>query len=463
MVLGDKGVSRRGFLRGAAAIAAGAATLPALHGLGMLSQNGRAYAAPGSGSYGPLAPVADLRDGVSRISLPDGFQYRSFGVSGELMTDGNLTPLAHDGMSAFALPNGNVRLIRNHEDRNGPGLGSISGAGGYDELAGGGCVSLEVDPADRMLISDFVSINGTIVNCAGGSTPWGSWLTCEETTAGTHSAPAWDKPHGYVFEVPALAGGPVVGIPLTMMGRFAHEAVAVDPSTGIVYETEDNGSTSGFYRYLPDVPGQLGTGKLQMLAVKGKPNYNTETGQKVGKPLAVTWVEIDDPDPAVISSQAVFNQGWDGGGAQFNRLEGCWYADGRIYFASTEGGDAEVGQIWEYEPHGASGGQLKLIFESPSLDVLYMPDNITVTPRGGLVLCEDSDGDHDFLRGLTPKGEIFDFAQNLQTGHEWAGACFSPDGDTLFVNRQGTTRFPLLAGNEGMTFAVWGPWEDGAL
>jgi hypothetical protein len=454
--------NRRQFLRGALAAAGSAAAVPALDRLGLLTTRGRVFAAADSGGYGPIAPAPDLRDGVNRISLPAGFQYRSFGVAGDIMSDGNPTPLAHDGMTALLLPNGNTRLIRNHEDRNVPGQGSVFGdpTKKYDPLAGGGCVSLEVNPATRTLVRDFVSINGTIVNCAGGVTPWGSWLTCEETTAGV---PTWGANHGYVFEVPGLAGGPVDAIPLKAMGRFAHEAVAVDPATGIVYETEDSGSTSGFYRFIPDVSGQLGSGQLQMLAVKGKPNYDLQTGQQVGKPLPVEWVDIDDPDPAGATSESVFNQGWAKGAATLNRLEGCFFFDGAIYFNSTEGGDAEMGQVWEYRPLGKSGGQLRLVFESPGIEVLNMPDNICVSPRGGILLCEDGDDIHDYLRGISADGAIVDFSQNLQTGSEWAGACFDPGGQTLYVNRQGTTSFPLVPGQEGMTFAIWGPWGNGAL
>lgn len=462
MTLTKHGTSRRRFLRGTAIAAVGVVGLPALQGLSLLPGSGRAEAANGNGGYGPLSPKPDLRDSVERIALPDGFLYRSFGVAGAPMSDGNPTPLAHDGMAAFPLANGNIRLIRNHEDRNGPGAGSVLGdpAKKYDPLGGGGTTSLEVHPVTRMLINDFVSINGTIVNCAGGLTPWESWLTCEESVAGP--AQGWGKPHGYVFDVPVLAGGPVSAIPLSALGRFVHEAVAIDPATGIVYETEDSGTTSGFYRFVPDVPGHLGSGKLQMLAVKGKPNYNTTQGQRVNKPLPVEWFDINDPDPPVVTSETIFNQGYAAGGANFARLEGVWYGNGAIYFNSTSGGDAGLGQVWEYRPLGKSGGQLMLIFESPSAAIMESPDNICVSPRGGLVLCEDGDGDQ-YVWGLTPSGTIFDFALNLQGTREWAGACFSPDGQTLFVNRQGGTSFPLAAGDEGITFAIWGPWQDGAL
>ena len=194
-----------------------------------------------------------------------------------------------------------------------------------------------------------------------------------------------------------------------------------------------------------------------MLAIKGLPNYDTRTGQTPFETLPVIWVDIDNPDPvnAETDPLAVFNQGLAGGGAIFKRLEGAWYGDGSIFFNSTNGGNAGLGQVWRYRPRGHSGGQLTLIFESPSGAVLDSPDNICVTPGGGLILCEDGSG-QEFLHGLTQQGEIFKFALNMVpgfTGSEFAGATFSPDGETLFANIQ----------TPGITFAIWGPWEDGAL
>jgi hypothetical protein len=269
------------------------------------------------------------------------------------------------------------------------------------------------------------------------------------------------------------------------MGRFSHEATAVDPSTWTVYETEDNGNNSGFYRFLAHMPGVLANGGvLQMLAIVGAPSYNTITNQTLGAPLPVTWVDIPNPDPAGTSSTAVFSQGRDRGGARFGRLEGCWWGNGAVYFVSTSGGNAGAGQVWEFRPEGNSG-TLTLIFESPSSLVLDGPDNLTVTPQNALLLCEDGGGDQ-YLRGVTLRGEIFDFARNLQTTHEWAGATFAEadprwndlnsrgnhgplgsrwDRVTLFVNRQGATggANPPAPGLEGLTFAIWGPWGDGAL
>ncbi|HLF76587.1 MAG TPA: alkaline phosphatase PhoX [Dehalococcoidia bacterium] len=447
-------ISRRSFLRGSAAALG---TLAVSCG-GLANRNAVTRRAIG---YGSLKPVADLRDGRFRLALPDGFSYRTVSVSGERMSDDNLTPLAPDGMAAFALPNGNIRIIRNHEDRNQPGAGSCGGsiARRYDPKAGGGATSLEVNPVSRELVRDFLSLNGTTVNCSGGPTPWGSWLSCEETLVGP---PLWDKEHGYVFEVPVLASTTVQAVPLKALGRFLHEAVAIDPATGTAYETEDNGPSSGFYRFLPQIAGDLRTGRLQMLKVRGHAKYDTASGQKVGMPLAADWVDIALPDPAS-RGKTVFEQGYEQGAARFSRLEGAWFGEGSVFFNSTNGGDAHLGQVWSFRPEDGSGGQLTLLFESGDASVLDSPDHICVTPRGGIVLCEDGAGDQ-YLRGLTQQGEIFDFALNLSNSSEWAGATFSPDGQTLFVNRLGVATGPNPPPDDpGMTFAIWGPWGSGLL
>jgi hypothetical protein len=419
-------------------------------------------AGPGAGGYGPL------RAAGPELALPAGFSYSVVSRAGQRMADGRPTPNAFDGMAAFALPNGNVRLIRNHENRDPPATARPKGdaAKAYDAKAGGGTTSLEVRVAADgacTLVRDFVSLSGTIVNCAGGPTPWGTWLTCEESVEGRASG--WGEEHGYVFEVPASAESEVATVPLTAMGRFVHEAVAVDPETGVVYETEDR-LVAGFYRFIPKTRGVLRDGgRLQMLAVRGRPNYDTAGGQRVGEPLPAAWVDVDDPDPRGTwgDHAAVFAQGFTKGGARFSRLEGCWYGgprDRSIYFHATNGGDARCGQVWQYRPTAADAGELRLVFESPSRDVLDYPDNITVSPRGGIVICEDGGGEQ-YIRGLTPGGAIFDFARNLLNDDEFAGACFSPDGRVLFLNIMGST---VDAGDSlGVTVAIRGPWERGAL
>jgi secreted PhoX family phosphatase len=302
-------IERRQFLRGTVLTAGAVAAMPAFRGLELLGLHGRLTAQPGSGSYGPLRPTADLRDGVKRIALPRGFKYRSFSHAGELMSDGNLVPLAHDGMAVFNMPDGRFRLVRNHEDRNTPSNGSTAVDGNaYDARGGGGTTTLVVNPFTRELERDFISLCGTIVNCAGGVTPWKSWVTCEETNAGTPQG--WSAQHGYCFDVPASANTSVPAIPVPAMGRFSHEAVAVDPATGIVYQTEDAGD-SGFYRFIPNTPGVLVNGGiLEMLKVRNVTNYDTRTGQAVGVPLPVEWVPIANPDPPGQGSNAVYDQGW---------------------------------------------------------------------------------------------------------------------------------------------------------
>jgi secreted PhoX family phosphatase len=489
MALTTRRIERRHFLGQALAAAGAAATLPALHGLNLAHAHGRTRADRGRGGYGPLLPTPDLRDGVVRIALPEGFQYRSFSLAGETMTDGHPVPLAHDGMGVFNMPDGKFRLIRNHEDRNGPNNGSTATdpATAYDLNAGGGTTTLVVNPFTRELERHFISISGTIVNCAGGVTPWDSWITCEETNAGTSSG--WLRQHGYCFDVPASADSPVPAVPLPAMGRFSHEALAIDPRTWTVYETEDNGGgggSSGFYRFLPNMPGDLAEGgRLQMLAIDGQFQYDARNNQVLGRALPVTWVDIADPNPPGTSSTAVFSQGRALGGARFRRLEGCWYGNGAIYFNDTSGGNAGVGTVWEFRPQG-DGGTLTLVFESSGVNELDFPDNLTVSPQGALLLCEDGGGEQ-FLRGVTLDGGIFDFAKNLVTDHEWAGAVFADadprwndrkirgphqplggrwDRITLFVNHFGVSSGPTPPVDPldaGMTFAIWGPWGDGAL
>ena len=420
-----------------------------------------------SEGYGALHPTLSINSGEHVLALPEGFRYTVIGAQGSLMSDGNRTPAMHDGMAAFAAGD-EIRLVRNHEINNLRGKPGIAPGGdvAYDPTAGGGVTTLVVDPRTRELKSSFLSLSGTLQNCAGGPTPWGSWISCEETTFGSATLPrsngktygGFEKEHGYCFEVRALDDTPAAPLPLKAMGRFVHEAVAVDPATGIVYETED-ALNAGFYRFLPDVPGELAAGgRLQMLTIKGRPGYDTRRGQRVGPSLPVIWVDIDDPDPADAGTNpaSVYQQGIAKGAATFGRLEGCWYGDGRIFINSTNGGDLGLGQVWAYTPRGESEGELKLIFESPSAEILNAPDNICVSPRGGLVLCEDAEGEVQHIRGLTPDGRIFDVARNILhgfTASEFAGATFSPDGQTLFVNLQ----------SAGITLAIWGPWERGEL
>lgn len=407
--------------------------------------------------YGPLAPVLDETTGLPLLSLPSGFRYKSFGWTGDLMGDGTPTPPAHDGMAALPVGPGRTRLVRNHEVGVGPA--AFAAALAYDPQAGGGTTTLEFDTANGTFVESRPSLAGTIRNCAGGPTPWGSWLTCEETLEEPGPANTLTQRHGYVFEVPAA--GRASAQPLRAMGRFIHEAVAVDPRTGYVYETEDAGA-AGLYRFRPRRRGDLASGgTLQMMAVKGHPQADMTLGQ-TREPRRISWVDIERPDPEKGALDRTFDQGFAKGGARFIRLEGAWHGEGRIYFTSTSGGAAGQGQVFELDPAAET---VRLLFESPGPDVLNNPDNICVSPRGGLVVCEDGLLPQ-FLQGLSRDGRIFPFARNNVVlegqkngitgdfrGSEMAGATYSPDGEWLFFNIQ----WP------GITVAVTGPWGRGAL
>jgi hypothetical protein len=483
------GLDRRTFLRGAAVAAGGAVLGGPFQGFVARS----AAADPGPRRR-ELGPVPDLRDGAVRLWLPAGFQYRSFHDTEfpVVLDDGTALPGRHDGMAAFGRPDGTVVLVRNHEI-NGPGPAFGDASLAYDPMAQGGTTTVEVTRTGEVLHS-YTSLNGTQMNCSGGPMPWGSWVTCEETINGPDVGPDFTgvsnvpltKPHGFIFEVPSR--GQSDREPITAAGRFAHEAVALDPRSGALYLTEDNfGFPSGFYRYLPRrhpmSTGRLDDGgRLQMLAVRGRPNLDLAVDQPRRATYQVEWVDIDDPAPSfpytpgqtapTTNNEAIVyvgDQGRAQGAAYFSRLEGATYDNGVVYFTATQGGGpAEQslgpiadgygnghGQIWAYH---LRAGMLQLLYQSPGPDVLDFPDNVTTSPRGTLVVCEDN-VDDNYLRGLTQGGQLFDIALNRLVGStgtiryndEFAGSTFSPDGHTLFVNIQAS---------RGMTFAIWGPWRS---
>jgi len=384
-----------------------------------------------AGPYGALQT-----DPLGVLDLPAGFSYRRLSETGQTMTDGYRVPGGHDGMAAFDGGNGNTILIRNHElspSSSNP-LNAPSGSK-YNSKARGGCTKLVVS-STRTLVSHRGVLAGTIRNCAGGPTPSGSWLTCEETFETNNS-----KRHGYVFEVPSSANTFVTPVPLTAMGRFNHEAAAVDPNTGYVYMTEDRGDGL-FYRFVPNNRNNLSAGgTLYALRIIGSSGINTATGFPKNMPRSVDWVQITNPDP---STDTVRTEGYNKGAARFSGGEGIFYGGGYVYFTCKSGGSSGDGQIWRYSP---GNNTVELYIEPNNSGVLDNPDNIVVFPNRDIFLCEDGDGT-DFIVGITPTGSLYKFARNRLNTSEFAGVCFSPDGQTMFANIQ----------SPGITFAIWGPW-----
>lgn len=427
--------------------------------------------------YGPLR-----RDPAGLLDLPEGFSYTLVSKAGDAMSDGLLTPWKTDGMGCFAGSGGLAVLVRNHElkpgdvERTAFGPGRALSAGIPAQLIydrtddglpmAGGTTTLVYDPRSRRLVSHHLSLAGTSTNCAGGITPWGSWLSCEETTqaAGVEAG----KDHGWVFEVPSSATGLVEPQPIRGLGRFRHEAAAVDPRTGVIYLTEDEPDGRGlFYRFLPERPGRLHEGgRLQALAfaegAEADPRNWDAAYWRQGEWRDVRWLDLEGVDNP---HDDLRYRGRAKGCAWFARGEAVHFGQGELFFTCTSGGPGGLGQVMRYLPSRLEGqageaeapGRLQLFLEPRDPRVMEMCDNLCVAPWGHLVVCEDKARDADnFLKCVTPRGEIFTLARNARRGDgdvganaEFAGACFSPDGSTLFVN----VYMP------GATFAIVGPWN----
>jgi secreted PhoX family phosphatase len=470
------GVSRRQFVRGGLTVGVASLAFTSLAGRKGFAQDA---------GYGPVSPKRDLNTGLRLLALPDGFEYMSYGWTGQTMADGRPTPTDHDGMGVCGVRGNRIALVRNHELGAGEGAQCYVPGGMYNPDEFGGTTNLVFDLKSGGFVESYTSLGGTIRNCAGGPTPWGSWISCEETFHAWNSR-ADGFNHGYVFEVPSFDIGD--GRPIRAAGRFSHEAVAIDPATSVLYETEDT-NPAGFYRYVPPggpTPAPQGRGSggrgqgtqlqdggtLYAMVIAGEPRKDLRGGFADGTTFRVEWQEVTDPE-------AQFGRAFDSApdAAIFSRGEGCWEDAGLIYFVSTDGGAAELGQVWVYDPRAET---VTLLYESRDASDVDGPDNIAISPRGGIILCEDGGSDPKRLIGLTPAGETFPFAENrivLEpgdidtiddvfpgtkdnfwdnpegdfTGREWAGATFH--GDWLFANVQ----------SPGVTFAIRGPWNRGAL
>jgi uncharacterized protein len=464
-------LTRRRFVQGSAATGGALALAGPLSALAAQTAEGKPRRTV---HYGQLQPVPEETTGVTWLELPPGFRYRIISRQGEQMDDGNPTPGIFDGMASFAGRGGSTILIRNHENRSRPGEVPVvvpeRKRYDRDPNVRGGNTKLVVD-RNRQVVESFAVLGGTHTNCAGGLTPWGTWITCEEIfnygAVESNVTPGTGTPHGYIFEIPADASKPVQPIEVNDAGRFSHEAVAwLD---GALYETEDRGDAA-LYRFVPDrTPrehGDLATfgGALQALAVKGRPNFDANTANP-GESYPVEWVTLEEPDPPTDTVRA---EAQSKGAAIFDRTEGCWSADRRLYFDCTTGGEAQLGQLWEYIPRGRSAGELRLIYESTSSETLENPDNLVVVPATGHVFLQEDSGGEQFVRGVNRRGEIYDFARGVLTDSEFCGGCFSADGRTFFVNHQGGRQDGAPGNGDdptnppdttaGVTFAIWGPF-----
>ncbi len=458
-------ISRKHFLKQAGALTLGFSGLQIISGCAPSERKSKNLITD------PFGALQSDPNGL--FDLPEGFNYKIISNFGDQMDDGLFVPHRPDGMATFPGPDGLTILIRNHEVN--PAKGGAESAFGEDfaltdklspdefydlgqdnNPGQGGTTTIVYDTENQQIVREFLSLAGTLRNCAGGPTPWNSWLTCEEIV--TKPDDVYAKRHGYVFEVPATAEiGRAQPIPIKDMGRFNHEAVAVDPNSDVIYLTEDD-SEGLLYRFIPNTPGKLlDGGKLQALAIKERPSLDTRNWEsqavETGENLQTEWIDVKDVDSP---DDDLRYRGFNNGAARFARGEGMWYGNDAIYFACTNGGPEELGQIWKYTPSPDEAtpdeennpGTLELFVESLDSTIIENADNLTVAPWGDLIVCEDTDEKQD-LNGITPEGKVYKLGRNAKSNSELAGAVFSPDGSTLFMNIQ----------HSGITLAINGPWE----
>jgi secreted PhoX family phosphatase len=509
-------LSRRGLLLGTGAAIAAAFGGPLSAMAKRVEYRGECAAGAASpivdSPYGPTFPVNDLTTGLPLVELPAGFSYSSTGWRGDTMSDGLPTPGQHDGMGVVVqrrIGVGNeIILVRNHEASTNPDAGNIIGAGRdsvakYDTGTTGGNYQIGGNTnlvwRNGRWVDSYASFGGIFRPCAGGASTWGSWLSNEEIRS--NSVSSTGKRHGYVFEIPADTSlNAADTTPIVDMGRMAHEASAIDPATGYWYLTEDQGDANTLYRFLPNnLSGGLGSlhagGRLQGLKVKGVINADLRFPSLCQK-FACEWVDIPNPDldgatlssvVGNVSASGPYRQAYANGAAIFGANEGCWVANGIVYFSdkrvtlATATSPARAGRLWALD---LASGTLEAIFVSNDILIGNSPDNVCISPRGGVLFCEDGGnsgpkGDPSVqveqmrLMGVTPAGASYVFAKHnfnfsaeqmaaagkstsLAGDHrdtEWAGSVFSPDGQVLFVNLY----------TPGITLAITGPWARGTL
>lgn len=443
--------SRREFLSRGAAAGAGVAFAGNLAGL---FSGAPAVAASRVGRLGSL-----IADPAGLLDLLEGFSYSIISQAGDQLPDGGVLPDAFDGTAAY-FDGRTTRLVRNHEQDTGEEMPALAPTEfTYDPAAGGGTSTVVLDRRNRRL-DEYVSLAGTNTNCAGGSTPWETWLTCEETEDRAGDSAGHTKDHGFVFEVdprdPLRNMNPT---PLTALGRFAHEAAAIDPRSGTVYLTEDASNPNGLlYRLLPNRPrgghGSLRAGgTLEALRCTDGGTFVPDLSaySEPGTILTAGWVAVPDPLATSTSTRRQLSEV-----TRSRKFEGAWWGTNAAYiacsFARTSDGSVgqHDGQVWRLDPRRETL-TLEVHFginPDPSSDLPDGPDNITVSPWGGLFLAEDGQG-VQHLQAVTRFGETYPFARNARDDGEFTGVCFSADPRTLYANLQ----------RPGVTFAITGPFS----
>ena len=459
----DSSISRRGMLRAGAFAGLGIAVAGSIDAIAAPEAKALARRAAG---YGALVP-----DPAGILSLPQGFSYKVIAKAGEtLLESGQPSPSDPDGAAVFESRD-TWAMVQNHEIGGSEtyGVPALDGLT-FDPGARGGTTTIVMDKKGNRL-SEYVSIAGTHNNCAGGRTPWNTWITCEETEQRKGGALLED--HGWCFEVDAFDGNANLHpVPLKFLGRYAHEAIALDPANGTIYLTEDaNGPHGLYYRWTPPTGFEPGKGALRalalseggdtagtlqaMLCTKGTHRVaDLSEATKVGTMYKVTWVDVPDPLATTTSVRKQFAAGEVTGS---RKLEGAYWGDGGAYFvasfarASDGSKNEHDGQVWFYDPSNETV-TLKSIFgvnPDPAADTNYDgPDNIALDPNGGLILAEDGDG-IQHLVGVTTAGQAYTLARNDVSEMEFAGPTFTQDGEVLFACIQG----------DGYTFAITGPWK----
>jgi secreted PhoX family phosphatase len=379
-------MERRDFLRLGVAGAAAAGLAPALpvH---------PAFAGGDDGPYGPLLPPD-----ANGIMLPEGFTSIELARADQPVgRSGYLWPRFPDGGATFATKKGWI-YTSNSEVPN-PGEGGVA--------------AIRFDKQGEV-VDAYAILTGTQTNCAGGPTPWGTWLSGEE------------HPVGQIWECDPT--GKKEGVPLPALGVFRHEAAAVDAKREHVYLTEDD-EVGRLYRFTPKRFPKLDTGTLEVAAVD-------EAGR-------VRWLEVPDPTGEAVptNQQVPESTAFDGG-------EGIWYERGTVYF--TTKGDVKV---WAYDVRRQT---LEAIHDPAVLpdSPLSAVDNIVLTPAGDVLVAEDQETEQELVL-ITPDGVVVPLLH--MTGHdgsELAGPAFSPDGEFLYFSSQ------RGGGGPGITYAITGPFDE---